>query len=102
MTKIRKYEKSIGINEDAGVVKGTVRKLQWASGKKEEVAKLKSYLNVHIASVNLQLLTAGLETLEASSKSTESSQIHINQALEASRSTTTNLRSRIKDQLALV
>jgi hypothetical protein len=28
MTKIRKYEKSIGINEDAGVVKGTVRKLQ--------------------------------------------------------------------------
>jgi hypothetical protein len=102
MSKIRKYEKSIGINGDAGVVKGASRNLQWTLGKKEEVAKLKSYLNVHMGSINMQLLATGLETLEASSKATEIAQIEVNRALEDSRSMISSLGSRMRDQVLLV
>src|SRR6202012_4030723 len=99
MKKIPKYANSLGINADASVVQRTVRKLQWSFGNKEEVAKLKSYLNIHVASLNLQLLTAGLETLESSSRVTEKSQTDLAQALEDSES---KIMSRMKDQLALV
>jgi hypothetical protein len=48
--KIQKYDRALGIwGGEANLVKNTADKLRWAFREKDEINKLQSYLNIHIA-----------------------------------------------------
>ena len=62
--KIKNYEKTLGVAaKKVSFVETTVEEVHLSFGKKDEVAKLRDYLNLHIGSINMQLLNASLETV---------------------------------------
>lgn len=83
LNNVRNYEKSLGITaNNVSFTKATVKKIQWSFGKKDEVAKLRDYLSLHIGSINMQLLSAGLETLAVNSGKSDDYNHIIKQELE--------------------
>ena len=81
LQSIEAYDKSLGIDSAAGVVKGSARKVRWLYGKKGEVAKLRAYLNMHMGIINMALQTHGLGKLDYISEQAESSQQIFNDSL---------------------
>ena len=68
LTKIKNCEKTLGVAaKKVSFVETTVEEVHWSLGKKDEVAKLRNYLNLHIGSIKMQLLGAGLETVTSNS-----------------------------------
>ena len=62
--KLNKFE-SLGLNDrktrsKLDIVKIWTRKLQWGFCMKEEVEKLRTYIVVHVGSLNMRLITQGL------------------------------------------
>ena len=62
--KLNKFE-SLGLNErktrsKLDIMKIWSRKLQWGFCMKEEVEKLRTYILVHVGSLNMRLITQGL------------------------------------------
>ena len=54
LSKIKKHEKNLGL-ESSGMLKDAGRKIQWAFGKRDEVNRLRDYLNIHIGTINMLL-----------------------------------------------
>lgn len=63
---MRKFKSSLGAAGSAGKFKKAARKVQWGlhSGKKEDIDRLRNYLNIHIGTINMQLSQYGLERLD--------------------------------------
>jgi hypothetical protein len=98
LNNIRKYDKSLGVGSTAGGIKSFGRKLQWGFVTKDEVVRLRDYLSLHIGSINMQLLTVGLETLHAQADESQNHQLEIQRELDQSRTAIANLGSRILNQ----
>ena len=102
LNKIGNYEKTLGVTaNNVSFAQATVKKMQWSFGKKDEVAKLRDYLSLHIGSINMQLLISGLETLAASSGKADGYNQSIKQELEQSRKEIANLGSNAQSQTIL-
>jgi len=101
LNKISKFDKSLGIGSSVGPIKSAGRKLQWGFGKKDEVARLRDYLNLHIGSINMQLLNCGLETLGAYCSDEGSHQLEIRKGLDESKTAIADLGSRVNSQSLL-
>ena len=100
LRKIEKYEGRIGLHAGSHSV---FPRLQWGLGKKGEIAKLRDYMNLHIGSINMQLLTVGLETLtEGLGNMGNDRQEEILQGLEQSRTAIAGLGSSVEGQGLLV
>lgn len=96
LTKIKKYDKSLGVWSERGPLKSATDKLKWAYGQKDEIRKLQSYLNVHVGTINILLAEHGLEMMNIDSKKAEADQLHIRERLEDTR----NVIYRIKNSVA--
>lgn len=86
LSKIRKYDKSIGVRAKGNVVKSTVGKLRWGLGQKDEVNKLQNYLNVHVGAINILLAEHSLEKLDIATNQAAADQLHIRERLDSTRS----------------
>ena len=84
LAKIEKYEESLGLEKSVGKIKDASRKVQYALGKKDEAGKLRSYLNIHIGTINMLLVRQGLEMLEVASEQTRKNQEELRDGIEAS------------------
>ncbi|KAL9039164.1 MAG: hypothetical protein Q9214_004987 [Letrouitia sp. 1 TL-2023] len=64
--KIQKFEKNLDVGNSSGILKDAAKKAQWAFGlgKQAEVGKLRSYLNIHIGIINMQLIQHGFEKVD--------------------------------------
>jgi hypothetical protein len=61
-TKLKKYER-LGVvpaNGATDKLNRFGRKLQWAAGMDDDVAKLRAYIAAHVGSLNMRLITLGL------------------------------------------
>jgi hypothetical protein len=98
LNKIKKYNKSLGIWGKEGVIKGTADKFRWMLGKKEAVAKLQCYLNVHMGTINMLLAEHGIEMLDVTSEQRETHDLRIHERLEDSRKVIDNIQGNIAAQ----
>jgi hypothetical protein len=55
LTKIQRYEASLGPRSRPGLVRGLIDKLTWTFCLKGEIAQLQSYLHTHISLINVCL-----------------------------------------------
>ena len=68
LAKIQKYEKSLGIGKTDGKMKDIGARACWALGRKEEkITKLRDDLKIHVAAINMMLVTRVLEQLDVTS-----------------------------------
>ena len=84
LTKIQKYEKELDSKIVNGKIKTTVRKAQYALTRKKEAETLRSYLNIHIGTVNMLLLRQGLEMLDVAREENDKGQENLRERIEDS------------------
>jgi hypothetical protein len=95
LNKIKRYEKSLGVWSKEGALRGTAEKLRWAMGKKDDIRKLQSYLNIHVGTINILLAEHGLEMMDLATDKAEADQLYVRETLENTR----NIVYRIKDNI---
>jgi len=86
LQKIQKYDTSLGLWATGGV-KSAARKVEWAMRKKEEVCKLRDYLSLHVDSINMLLMSYGLEMLEAASSKADDDHLDLQKLIDSSQAT---------------
>lgn len=53
LSKVRKYERSLGVWMKSSAVLRVTDKVRFRLGKKDEIRKLQNYLNVHVGTINV-------------------------------------------------
>lgn len=84
LVKIRKYEKTLGLGKTGGSLKSVGHRLCWAFGTKEEVDRLRNYLNIHVGTINMMLATKGLGQMEVASSKANDTQAAMKDHIERS------------------
>ena len=104
LSKIQRYDKSLGVwaKKDANPFKGTVDKVRWAFGQTNEIHKLQSYLNVHVATISMLLAEFGLEKITLASEKAEAGQQDIERRLEDTRVLLQQIGDKDSSQLPVV
>lgn len=82
--KIQKYEKSFGLGKSLGKMKDAARKVQYGFKGNDEASRLRSYLNIHIGTINMLLVQQSLVMLDVSSDQTEKNQEELRDRIEGS------------------
>ena len=83
LAKIIKYDKSLGLGKSVDKVRDAGRKIQFALGRKEEAHRLRSYLNMHIGTMNMLMVQNGLEKLDVASEQSKKNQEETRNGFEA-------------------
>ncbi|KAL9111825.1 MAG: hypothetical protein Q9227_003884 [Pyrenula ochraceoflavens] len=94
-SKLSRYETSLGNENASGRFKTVGKKLRWGFGMSEDVTKLRVYIAAHVGSLNMRLLTLGLESTALLSTSIQDSR---NEQLSATIDTTISLSGLQKQQ----
>lgn len=68
LAKFQNYDGSLGLGKSKGLFRDLEKKSKWAFCKKDDVRRLRDYLNVHIGTINMMLMAHGIETLTAATK----------------------------------
>ena len=102
LNQIRKYETSLGTLAVDAPVKSVAHKLKWTFGKKSQVAKLESYLSVHVANINMLLSVYGIQTLELTSKTGEAQQLFVQEQLKETQGLIKGIEGNISIQTAVL
>lgn len=104
LSKIQRYNRSLGVwaKNDTNSFKGAVDKVRWAFGQRDEIQKLQSYINVHVATINLLLAEYGLEKLDIVTDNAEASQQDIERRLEDTRGLLQQISDSVSTQLLVV
>ena len=55
LAKIQHFDASLGVQGRASTFKSTRNKVRWTFGHKDEVSRLRHYLNIHIDTINMLL-----------------------------------------------
>ncbi len=98
LAKIKRFDKSLGVwGKDRGL-RGTKDKLVWAYGKKDELQKLQSYLNVHVGTINILLAEHGLERMKLASDKANADYLNIEERLDGSRKLISSIRDNVTAQ----
>lgn len=86
LDKIQRYDRSLGVwAKNTGSLKGTLDKVRWAFGQRDEIHKLQSYINVHVGTINILLAEYGLEKISLASDKAEADQQDIQRRLDDTR-----------------
>ncbi|KAI1459628.1 hypothetical protein F4805DRAFT_419707 [Annulohypoxylon moriforme] len=82
LTKIRKYDGSLGIQSKPNPIKGVVDKVKFPLAHKDEVQALQAYLNVHINTINILLTEHGLEKMQLMEETAEANHLKVGKLFE--------------------
>lgn len=102
LSKIRRYEKSLGLGQSIGRIKDAGRKVQYAFGKQEEANTLRNYLNIHIGTINMLLVRQGLEMLDVASERSDKNQDELRDRIEGSSRELREVRGNVEAQALAV
>ena len=102
LAKIKKYEKSLGLGKSVGKIKDAGKKVQYAFGKKDEADTLRTYLNMHIGTINMLLVRQGLEMLDVASEQTDKNQEELRDRIEGSSRELREVRGNVEAQALAV
>ena len=98
----RKYEGSLGLGKSRGKIRDWKDKVQWGLGKKEEVVKLRGYLNAHVGSINMLLMAHGLEMLNLAADQAVEDQQGLQNRLEESQVAMIGVREDLREQRVML
>ena len=102
LDKIKKYDNTLGVWSKAGTVRSAADKLKWAYTQKDEVRKLQTYLNVHVATINILLAEHGLERMDIASEKSERDRLQVQERLEDTRKLIERINSSAQSQAQAV
>ena len=102
MTKIKKYQKSLDVWAIGGAPKSVVHKVRWGLSMNGEIEKLKGYLNLHVATINMLLMEHGLEKMSFAQERADSDNLQIRERLDVAQSLIERLKDTVSGQMALV
>ncbi|KAH6714436.1 hypothetical protein BKA61DRAFT_481678 [Leptodontidium sp. MPI-SDFR-AT-0119] len=102
LSKIKRYDKSLGVWSKEGGLRSAADKLRWAYGQKDEICKLQSYLSVHVGIINILLAEHGLEMMDIASEKVESDHRHIREGLDNTRNIIEGIKSSVTAQVVAV
>ena len=102
LAKIKKYEKSLGLGKSVDKVRDAGRKIQFALGRKEEAHRLRSYLNVHIGTINILMLQNGLERLDVASEQSKNNQEETKNGIEGCSTELKEMKGNVEAQILVV
>lgn len=98
LVQIQKYEGSLGAGKSNGLFRDLEKKSRWAFCKKEDGKQLRDYLNVHVGSINMMLMTHGLEMLTVAGKQAKEDSKDLQKGLECSRNAVRGVREDMRAQ----
>lgn len=98
LVKIQKYEKSLGLGKSVTKIRDAGRKVQYAFGKKDEATTLRSYLNIHIGTINMLMVLQGLEMLDVASEQTDKNNEELMERIEGSSKELREVKGNVKAQ----
>ena len=102
LAKIQRYEGSLGLGKSVGKIKDAGRKVQYAFGKQNEAGKLRTYLDIHIGTINMLLVRQGLEMLDVASEQTSKNQEELRDRIDASSKELGEIRGNVETQALAV
>ena len=80
--EIKPFEKCLGSWSTGSGLKIAADKLKWSFGKKDRVAKLRSYLGIHIGTINILMAEHGLALLDMNHDQINSEQVLVREKLD--------------------
>ena len=102
LAKIRKYEQVLDVGRTGGIIRDTGKKIEWAFSRKDEVTKLRNYLNIHIGTINMLMIRQGLEVLDVVSRQADRNQEDLQRCVEDCSSAVKNIQGDIAAQVRAV
>lgn len=102
LAKIENYKRSLGLGRSAGIFKDAGRKVQYAFGRNDDGNTLRSYLNIHIGTINMLLVRQGLEMLDVASEQTVKNQEELRDRIEGSSRELREVRGNVEAQVLAV
>ena len=102
--RIHKFDGSLGTGQSNGKLRDAGKKIQWAvgPGRKDEVNKLRSYLNIHIGIINLQMVQQGFEAIKFDIEEGKAEQEAFKNSLEGSAQVLKDIRGDVHAQSLIV
>ena len=82
--KLRRFEPSLGHFPTGDAFTKAGRKVQWAWFRKDQVTQLRNYLNIHIGTINLMLMSQGVIMLDVAADQSEDNNLNLQQRMDAS------------------
>ncbi|KAH3960392.1 hypothetical protein HBI73_176210 [Parastagonospora nodorum] len=92
LTRIKKYETSLGPWSRAHAGKAAKDKLRWTLGERDDIRRLQTYLAIHLGTINTLLLEHGLEQMNLSEKKAEESVLQTHRKLDAAHTALQNIQ----------
>jgi hypothetical protein len=83
LAKVKKYEASLGQWRLSHTGKSVTDKLRWTFGEKDDIRRLKTYLHVHIGTINMLLLEHGLQRMDIQEKKADEEALQVRQQLDS-------------------
>ncbi|KAH6392366.1 hypothetical protein HBI14_198530 [Parastagonospora nodorum] len=102
LTRIKKYETSLGPWSRAHAGKAAKDKLRWALGGKDDIRRLQTYLAIHLGTINTLLLEHGLEQMNLSEKKAEEDVLQTHRKLDAAHTALQNIQKDATGQAAIL
>ncbi|KAE8446484.1 hypothetical protein EG329_011947 [Mollisiaceae sp. DMI_Dod_QoI] len=102
LSKIKKYDKALGMWSKEGRLKSAANKVRWAYGQKDEIRKLQGYLNIHVGTINILLAEHGLEMMNLASEKVEADHLRIRERLDDTRSIVNWIKDSVSAQATAV
>ena len=102
LTKAQKFEDSLGIGKSKGVFRDLEKKARWGLCKKDDVRRLRDYLNVHVGSINMLLMAHGLEMLNVATEQATNDNMGLQKDLEGSRTAVLEVKEKLMAQQVMM
>ena len=102
LVKVQKYEKSLGLGRSVTKIRDAGRKVQYAFGKKDEATTLRSYLNIHIGTINMLMVRQSLEMLDVALEQTDKNSEELKERIEGSSRELREVRGNMEAQALAV
>jgi len=84
MTKMEKYDSSLGIKARMGMLRKAARKVRWSLGPSGDIKQLRMYLNTHVGTINMLLAQYGLEQMNSTGVKSEENFMQVSRKLDKS------------------
>lgn len=102
LAKIKKYKAALDIWSKPCRVKGTVDKLKWTFGKKDDIQRLQAYLHIHVGTINMLLAEHGLEQMSIIGKHAEVDSGYIRKELDRTNTFLEDINKKLPSQVLLL
>lgn len=102
LSKIQRYETSLGVWGNSGIVKNTKDKFRFALGHGHEIQKLRNYLNIHVGTLNILLMEHGLEKIDVAYGKADAEGLCIRERLDNTRGMIQSIGKSVVAQVLLV